>query len=198
MLTLWDKFWNDENFALRIMRGLAMGLGAFIIAGGVAAWVSPEMGAGLIAIASMFSGGASKNGSSSASKAAPVALVLILGVVLLFAGCQQTSALRIAYDGATVESLADQFEGATTLSMEECIAFHEAARALRDDSGGDTAWYVPLGKAQAIREASKILDRQGARCTAALEMALDVEQADVLGRIFTATWFDARRTATHP
>ena len=56
MRKLWDKFWNDEDFFLRVTRGVVTMLGAFVIAGGFQDLLPREVGAGLIGVANMFSG----------------------------------------------------------------------------------------------------------------------------------------------
>ncbi len=59
---LWDKLWNDEDFALRAARGVAMAIGAFILAGGANDFIPREVAAGLMGIASMFSGNGRREG----------------------------------------------------------------------------------------------------------------------------------------
>lgn len=62
MRQIWEKFWNDQDFAVRALRGVAVALGGFIVSGGLSglAWLPVEVGAGLMGVAVMFSGGAAR------------------------------------------------------------------------------------------------------------------------------------------
>ena len=60
MSKIWDKFWNDEDFFLRVTRGIVAMAGAFVVSGGFSDILPREVGAGLIGIASMFSGNGRK------------------------------------------------------------------------------------------------------------------------------------------
>lgn len=60
MKALWNKFWNDEDFAIRAGRGLGSALGVYIMAGGLSGYIPNEVGLGVVAVAQTFSGGASK------------------------------------------------------------------------------------------------------------------------------------------
>ena len=55
MIELARKLLFDENVALRFGRGLAVGFGAFIVGGGLEGYVSPTVGAGIMAVAATFS-----------------------------------------------------------------------------------------------------------------------------------------------
>lgn len=62
MSKIWDKFWNDEDFFIRVARGVGVALGGFVMSGGLSGlgWLPNEVGAGLMGLAVMFSGGASR------------------------------------------------------------------------------------------------------------------------------------------
>ena len=59
MKVIWEKFWNDEDFAVRAMRGLGVAVGAYIMSGGLEGIVPSQVGIGIMGVATMFSGGAS-------------------------------------------------------------------------------------------------------------------------------------------
>lgn len=60
MRNIWDKFWNDEDFFLRIVRGGAVAFGGFVLAGGLSDFLPRDVGAGIMGVAAMFSGNGRK------------------------------------------------------------------------------------------------------------------------------------------
>jgi len=116
------------------------------------------------------------------------ALLSIVFVVTAGLGCA-------SYNAAPVIAGADAYQGATTLASEECDALREAAAALVDPNGPDSA-VLWLGKAEQLKTISRGLAEHAVQCDEVVERpAMGVGTFGRIRAAFSASWANARDVA---